>query len=292
MHSRYSLWIVIVAVIGGLDYAWAHLLGIRIRLNYEAVLLILALVAIYVIVAKIRRLPRIAAFVLALAQFISMICVLVILSYLTTSLDFPLIDRQLASIDQLLGLNWLATFNWVKAHPVINNLCNMAYLCHGMQIYIILAVLSVTERFERIREFLFLFSTTLLITIVISAFLPAAGAWVFYSAPGQLDYVADFNALRSGTMSEIDMNKATGLIQFPSFHAALGLIYIIAVRGIYVLFPLLICLNTLMIASAVIVGGHHFSDIFAGLALVPLVWLTLRRAQITELPEQLSFARS
>lgn len=292
MRSRYIHWSAIVAALGGIDYAWAYALGIKIILNYDIALSVLALAGLHVILAKFRRLPRIAAFVLALAQFIVMICVLVILSYLTTSLGLPLIDRQLASVDRSLGLNWLATFNWVKSHPTVDRISDLVYASHALQIYIILAVLSITKRFERIREFLFLFSTTLLITIVISAFLPAAGAWVFYNVPDQVSYIADFNAMRSGTMSEIDMHKAAGLVQFPSFHAALGLIFIIATRGIYVIFPLSICLNALMIASAAIVGGHHFSDLFAGLALVPLVWLALKRTQITELPGRLSFARS
>jgi hypothetical protein len=292
MRSQYILWAVIVAALGGIDYAWAHLLGIKISLNYDIVLSVVALTGIYATLTKIGRLPRIAAFVLALARFIVTICVLVILSYLATSLDFPLIDQQLASLDQSSGLDWLAVFNWVKSHPAIDHISDLAYASHALQIYIILAVLCITKRFERVREFLFLFSATLFITIVISAFLPAAGAWVFYKVPEPVSYIADFNAMRSGALTEIDMHKAAGLVQFPSFHAALGLIYIIAARGIYVIFPLSICLNTLMIASAAIVGGHHFSDLIAGLALVPLVWIALRRTQITELPEQLSFARS
>src|SRR5262249_50869467 len=160
-RSQYTLWAVIVAALGGIDYAWAYLVGIKISLNSYVVLPAMALAGIYLILTLIRRLPRIAAFALAVAQFISMICVMVILSYLVLSLDFPLIDRQLASIDQSLGLNWLATFNWVKSRPAIDHIFDLAYASHSFQIYIIIAVLSFTRRFERIREFLFLFSATL-----------------------------------------------------------------------------------------------------------------------------------
>src|SRR5262249_50646104 len=79
MRSQYTLWAVIVAALGGIDYAWAYLLGIKISLNSYVVLPAMALAGIYLILTLIKRLPRIAAFALAVAQFISMICVMVIL---------------------------------------------------------------------------------------------------------------------------------------------------------------------------------------------------------------------
>ena len=72
------------------------------------------------------------------------------------------------------------------------------------------------------------------------------------------------------------MTQVNGLITFPSFHAALGLILIYVTRGIRVLFPISLGLNVLMIAATPTVGGHYFVDVLAGLAVVPLAIMLVR----------------
>jgi len=55
-----------------------------------------------------------------------------------------------------------------------------------------------------------------------------------------------------------------GIITFPSFHTALGVIFIFALWPIPVLRWFGIVINLLMMASIPIDGGHYFIDMVAG----------------------------
>lgn len=284
MRPQYFFW-GMIAALAAIDYAWAWAAGIKININYDfGVAWFCISFGIFLIYTKIKPRPRIACFALAVAQFSALVCVTSVLMYLAAALDFPLIDQQLASVDRHLGFDWLAIFNWVKAHPVLDRVLDLAYWSLPPQIVVIPIILSVTGRFERMREFILLFATTLLLVIALSAFLPAAGAWDFYGVADLTSayYIRDFHAIRSGSMTELDLTKLTGIIQFPSFHAALGLMLIMATRGIYLVFPLSTVCNVLMIVSATTHGGHHLADVLAGLAVVPLAWRMLMMDRVAQ----------
>jgi len=121
--------------------------------------------------------------------------------------------------------------------------------------------------------------------------MPAEGAWAYYGVAHLVDayYLPDFYALRAREMPEIVMAKTTGIIQFPSFHAAVALIFIYESRGIRILFPACMGLNALMIISTPTWGGHHLSDVLAGLAVVPCAIFILRSWQ-REPSERLTLA--
>ncbi|OKO66844.1 phosphatase PAP2 family protein, partial [Bradyrhizobium sp. AS23.2] len=154
----------------------------------------------------------------------------------------------------------------------------IAYHSCMPQVAVLLLWLSACGRFERMREFVWLFVTSLLVIIPISWLLPAASAWVYFGVVERVDayHLVDFNALRSGEMTSISLTHVNGLITFPSFHAALAIILIYACRGLKVLFPAFLVLNLLMLAATPTVGGHYFIDIIAGGGVV-LCLVCLRR---------------
>jgi membrane-associated phospholipid phosphatase len=90
-------------------------------------------------------------------------------------------------------------------------------------------------------------------------------------------YVQQFLALRDGHLKIIDLRQLQGVVQFPSFHLAMAVILTYAVRGIRVLFPVLLAWNALVIAATPLVGGHHFSDLWGGALVTLLVILLMRR---------------
>jgi membrane-associated phospholipid phosphatase len=144
---------------------------------------------------------------------------------------------------------------------------------------VLLVTLSVTARFARMTEFTWLIVISLLIILPLSLVLPAEGAWAHYGVAHLTSayYLPDFYALRSGAKRVIDLNEnLNGIIQFPSYHAALGLILITSSRGTF-LFSVYLPLNILMIVSALTAGGHHLADIIFGLATVPVAALILKR---------------
>jgi len=274
------LW-AIIGVMIIVDAIWAWSSGIKVELHAAMLLAFCLIVSLNLLYTTIRPNPVIAAFAAATSQLIAFTAAGAILSYLAASSKFPLIDRYLAGADAAIGFDWLSLFRWVQEHPGVDRVLAVSYGSGIPQIGVLLVVLPVLGQFERMREFVWLFVLTLLIIIPFSWLVPAEGAWAYYGVAHLTNayYLPHFNALRAGAMPEIAMAQVVGIIQFPSFHAALALILIYVSRGISYLFPISFLLNLAMIASTPTSGGHHFTDILAGLAVVPLAIFILRSWQ-------------
>lgn len=275
-----AFWAIVVAIIV-IDAAWTMALGIKVVPDPVALAGIALIAAINLVYATVRPHARIAAAAASVLQLAAFTSAGAVLSYLTVTSRFPLIDRHLAAFDAAIGVNWVGLFHWVHDHPVIFRMFELAYNSMMLQVGFLLVALNALGRLERVREFVWLFVLSLLIIIPISWLLPAEGAWAHYGVSHLTNayYLPDFYALREGRMPVIDMTGITGVIQFPSFHAALGLILIYAYRGVRYLFPISCLLNICMIASTAVSGGHHIADILAGLAVVPLAVVILRLGQ-------------
>ncbi|MGY4286176.1 membrane-associated phospholipid phosphatase [Bradyrhizobium sp. LM2.7] len=266
-----SAW-TIIALIAVIDALWAWWIGIGIEPDLKTPISLAMLVLINYFYVAVRPNPRIATLASSAAQLLAFTAVSCVLIYLTVASNFPLIDRYLSGADAAVGFDWLAFFNWVQDHPNIKGVLGLAYASGIAQIATLLIVLNVLGMLERTAEFVWLYILTLLIVIPIAWLYPAESAWVHYGVTDRVDayHLADFSALRAGKMSEIALARANGLVTFPSFHTALGLILIYATRGIQFLFPLSLGLNALMIVSTLTAGGHYFVDVIGGTAVVPL----------------------
>jgi hypothetical protein len=274
------LW-AIIAVVIGVDALWAWSIGIRVTFNLAAISAFFVFVALNLVYATVRPNPLIAVFAATIAQLIAFMASGVVLSYLALTPKFPLVDRYLGAADAAMGLDWPWLFTWVREHQEIARVLDLSYGTGLYQMLILMMLLPALGRLDRLREFLWLFVLATLITIPLSALMPAAGAWAHYGVSHLTSnyYLPDFYALRSGEMHEIAMTKIPGIIQLPSFHASVALMLIYVTRGISYLFPISCLLNVLMIGSAPVYGGHHFMDVFAGLAVLPLAIVILRAWQ-------------
>lgn len=254
-----------------------YLLNIKISLGFPIIFGFIVLVGLNLFYTRIRKNPLFASITLTCAQLVAFTNVAIVLSYLAAARHVPLVDNALAAMDAAVGFNWLALFTWLKIeHPTIGWMLDLIYDTMIIQVFILLIVLFSTKRLMHTRAFGWLFAVTLLIVIPISMALPAEGAWAHYGVVHLTSayYLPEFYAIRSGSMV-IDLAKVTGIIQFPSFHAALALILILSSRGTF-LFPIYIPLNVLMIISALTAGGHYLTDVAFGLAIVPVAILLLR----------------
>ncbi|MGY3444025.1 MULTISPECIES: phosphatase PAP2 family protein [unclassified Bradyrhizobium] len=272
-----ALWLVI-AVIAVIDLVWLRMSGMSVALAPAKAVMFVIVASLALVYVRFRPDRRIAELAIACAQLIAFTAVAAVLSYLTVTSKFPLIDRQLAAIDAALYLDWPAYFSWVDKHPAIKSILDTAYDSCLAQTAVLLVSLSACERFEQMREFVWLFMMALLVAIPISWIFPAVSAWVQFDVVARADayHLADFNALRAGQMTRIPLADVNGLITFPSFHTALAVILIYASRGMKLLFPVFLVLNLLVIASTPTIGGHYFIDVIAGAALV-LCLIGLRR---------------
>ena len=82
--------------------------------------------------------------------------------------------------------------------------------------------------------------------------------------------------IRAGAWTTLDFEKVEGIITFPSFHAALGVLFPYALRQIKWAFWPAMLVNGTMILSTPVVGGHYLVDVIAGVVVAAASILLLR----------------
>jgi len=146
--------------------------------------------------------------------------------------------------------------------------------------------LAFTGRLLRLRIYMLSFVLAALITIAISALLPAAGAWPYYAltaadSPHVTPAVSTswpvFYGLRDGSFRALVAIGSEGIISFPSLHAALAVILTMALWPIPILRWAFVALNAAILAATPIDGSHYFSDVFAGIGIAVLCFVAASR---------------
>lgn len=264
--ARLDLKWSMLAVVMALDAAW--LIASRWSIQLESVwtcLLIVIAFSTPLVFKRFRQNAQIAHFCQAIAFSVLFAKSGAVLSYLAVSTNLPLVDSTLAVMDKRLGFDWLSYYRWVGAHAHYHRVIQFAYASMVNQIWVVVAYLSFTGRFARLRAFLELSSSTLLVAVFVSIFVPAASAAKYFQA--QTHVVASgfsqFEPLRAGTLKTIDLNAMQGLVSMPSFHTIMAILFCWAVRrtpGAFVLIPL----NVALVLATPTEGGHYLVDVIAG----------------------------
>ena len=106
------------------------------------------------------------------------------------------------------------------------------------------------------------------LTIFIGATFPAVGTYAWYHFTSTTSQLSELHRLYELRQNIVNITVADGIIEFPSFHTTLGLLYTYIFRNEtkMIFIPILI-LNILMIFSCVSHGGHFFVDILGGMAV-------------------------
>ena len=260
----------------------------------------LLLVAIAFVYRRLRPAPIIAAGATACAQLVAFTMVAAMLSYAALRLAPPLRDDWFAAADAALGFDWTAHVRFVARHALLGRVLQAAYFSCMLQLAVIVPALAVFDP-AGLRHFVAAFCVTALAVILLAAPIPALGA---YGVPrlGAADlallpspdagryHFADFLAVRAGTLRELDLARVEGVVQFPSFHAALTILFTAALaRMRYAAVPALL-LNGTMLVSTLSIGGHYLVDVLAGgviaLVVMALVWPQWRPASMVPRPRR------
>ena len=202
----------------------------------------------------------------------------VVLSYLAASISLPLVDAHLAAFDHALGFDWLGLLTFVNVHSQFGELTTAIYYTAFPELALLILFLSFTKRTDEMRELVDIYWLTLLATIALSALFPALDPVGFYApsldsfqtvkATAGTVYLPDYLALRAGTYDTFDLGAMQGIIEFPSFHAALAVMMIWSVRHVPWLLAISLVFNGLMFIATLTEGGHYLADFFAGSLLV------------------------
>lgn len=290
--SARARWLVIflIAVLDGLGLA--HF-GLRLSLvgfasGAGALLVFGAIAGIY---TRWRPDERIVELAHAAAQLIALFAATGTLSYVVTAADLPLANAAVVAADRLLGFDWLGWLGFVQRHPALVFVLQLAYPTALVQMVLIACYLSLGGQLERSRELIWTIMLSLLVIVPLSGLLPVESAWLHYGVEGSFDAgsVADFDRLRAGQLHDLDLRKLQGIISFPSFHTALGVLFTYVVRQRRrVLVPIAL-LNAVMLLSVPTEGGHYLVDVIAGAAVaVAAIWAAakieamLRRPRLPE----------
>lgn len=211
-----------------------------------------------------------------------------VLNHLTMMIPFPFQDDMLAGWDAALGLNWLAYFELIHRNPSVITVFDHAYAWLSMVGLLGMGALIVMGDWPRTRFYMEVFFYTAITCVVLGAAFPALAAVErfipdlsvygnFVNPPG-VYHIPYFEDLRTpvGDVS-IRIAGLPGLVTFPSYHTASGVLLAICFFRTPLFWPMTLY-ATIMIASSPIYGGHYFIDIFAGaLFAVGAVLLLLRR---------------
>jgi membrane-associated phospholipid phosphatase len=198
------------------------------------------------------------------------------MTYIAASANLPLQDAALAAWDRWLGLDWQAYYDYVSRHSWMVYGAFLSYAMIGWPVFGIPIVLGVTHRYRRMQEFTLAFAIALIVTTAITALVPAAAIYdeQFFANPGApftstafLDHLRDFPRVRDGSLRVLDMANLTGIVTFPSFHAATAVIYLWALWAVWWIRPVAVLANIGMLLATPYIGGHYFVDVFAGIAI-------------------------
>jgi membrane-associated phospholipid phosphatase len=211
--------------------------------------------------------------------------------YTLGSLGAPNIEQTLIAIDRWFGLDVSVLAAWTRRHKGIPEALVWAYNTLTPQFLLTVGVLGLLRRDRQcLWQFMVLFHITLCATLAIFAVAAAAppqDALHFQPVIDQSSVTHDYSAVRAGVLHTIPVG-VSGLIAFPSFHAAGGLVVAWSVRRTPLLRALLWPLNALLVLSTVMSGVHYASDVFASIVLVMTSIGTCRRFRIDAWHEPVS----
>jgi membrane-associated phospholipid phosphatase len=213
----------------------------------------------------------------ALSQLLLIATIMGPLTYVASVTAWPLQDHTLLAIDRALGMDPATIARYVNDHDWLGGLLVRGYGLIKIMLLAIPVALALTSRFVRLQVFVLAFSLTLIMTLLISTFTPAVGTYYGLKVdPAQfasLDasmysaQLRDILALRDGSLRHLELFKITGIVSFPSFHAASAVLYIWALWPVRYVGGAAVVLNLLMIASTPVIGAHYMIDVFGGVAL-------------------------
>jgi membrane-associated phospholipid phosphatase len=193
----------------------------------------------------------------------------------------PYRDAWFAAADRMIGIDWPALHAWTWAHRFVAETLTLAYPLLLLQLLPALFVLAFLDG-EATRRFLAANFVVMMATMACSVVLPAAGAMAWFHpalTPITPDsYPAQLELVRSGALRVIDTDHEVGLIQFPSYHAALAVLIGLAFSHTRWWIAASVWLvEGLIVASAPVMGGHHVVDVLAGVALAVVVQYLVER---------------
>jgi len=273
--------LVIAADALGIAFGGWHL----VARDFAVLAAALAALALPLLAPRYRHDPRIAPALRCAALLLVFQAAAACLSYLLIALAPPLTDATLARWDAALGIDWRVLRQSQAALPALAQIVLSAAYDSGLpQILAVVLYLGFSGRGDRLHDFMNRYAAVTLLVILLSAPIPAAGAFKHFGV-GPVADLWHFEALRDGGLRTLSLQAMQGLISMPSLHAAMAMLLAHALFATPLRWPAL-ALNALMLAATPVLGGHYVVDVIAGTAVAAAViaWRPLRPHRLPRSP--------
>ena len=233
------------------------------------------------------RNERIASALICTGAFIFFSMCLSLFNYLLLPIARPLIDVPLAQIDALFGYHWPDVMALAADYANVSYVLKIAYMTTIPQIAALVVILGLSGKIRDLHTLVTSVTITATLCICFWGLFPTLGAKSMYVLPPEIwaavnpivdeAYAKELLHIGEHGPGLISPKEIRGLIAFPSYHAVLAFTAIYAARNIPVISWVFLILNLLILPGIFIHGGHHFVDLFGGLAVFLLGnWLAIR----------------
>lgn len=187
------------------------------------------------------------------------------LSYLATSLQFPLADDVFAHMDQVMGFSWVGWARFNDGHPMMKAVISLAYATPIAQGVASVIILGCWRNGQRNYETLVTLVLALIAVLCLYAIFPAIGPQAHMGVP--TSFAVTIADIREGRVTALPYQ---GIVSFPSYHTVMAIVFTYAHRGLRYSFPPVLALNLVMLPGITNIGGHYLIDMFAGAAIAVL----------------------
>lgn len=224
-----------------------------------------------------RRIPSLQGLVETVFCGLALTIPVLISTYLAIKAGRPLADPLLAAMDAALGFDWHGFIRLVDARPGLAYALGLAYQSFMVQLVAIPMLLCLLGKPDRAYRMIVAYGLLCLASSTISIWFPAEGTYKTYAvAAGDLAnlnikygyfFLDQFNAVRSDPNFTFSLQRAAGILTFPSVHAAVAFLCAWAAYDIRLLRYPAILLNAAMATAAVSNANHYLVDVVAGVAV-------------------------
>lgn len=209
----------------------------------------------------------------ALAQIVGFASCYVVAMYALTTISCPLVDGRLATFDAWCGVRVPDAVNWANEHPTAGILLRLAYDSLLYQTAAVVMLLGLRGQRQYLESFVLTFMLAAVLALALYVVMPACGPFVEYGMTASADqerFLDHFFSLRDGSRAVISYRGAEGLITFPSFHVAWGLLMVWAVRANRIALLGFAVLNVMLVISTMTTGWHYLADVLGGAAVAAI----------------------
>lgn len=217
-------------------------------------------------------------------------------SYPVAAETHGFVDPLLQRADLALHFHWLAWYQTVAAHPLLQIVSRTAYAMIYISPAILIGFLAITDQRREAHRFIVTVWLAAAVTLVTFRFMPAIGPFA-YLWHGPIPYVPVSDLwqpqlipqLRAHAVPFVDLGHLVGLVSAPSFHAAAAVLLIIfALRQSAIRVPL-VAINVAMLLATPVEGTHYLIDMILGavVALVSFCVVTQLHPWLVRMPVRL-----